>query len=130
MYYLLAAAATFNLTCTGTMESKTIFGEETEPYSYTYRMDLDAQKWCDGECKALFPIHAIHPTEIELQYDKSSSPSEEKLTANSIDRETGRQSILATSKNPRDPRSILIIKWEGMCEKSDFTGFPKFETKF
>jgi hypothetical protein len=130
---LLAAASPaqqFNLNCSGTRSTSSYFGDRSELYSTTYRLDLDKAKWCDGECKALHEFAAILPTQIQFENSKTDSPSERSATFNFVDRETGAQMISATSSSPRDGRSIIVIKWIGQCERSTFSGFPKFDTKF
>jgi hypothetical protein len=125
----VAAAAAFNLVCTGTVESEDIFsGKQIEPYSYTYRIDLATKRWCDGECLAPKDIAAVLPTALILSPKRDiETPTVKDFRDGSIDRRTGRHSILSSSGRGR---SILLMKWEGQCEKQPFTGFPKFDTKF
>jgi hypothetical protein len=130
MNILIASVAAFNLVCTGTQTTKSLMTDKSQPYSAVYRIDLDGGKWCEGECKALHPIAHILPTQLQLQSDKVDSPSERSTTSNMIDRETGAHTILATFSSPRDRAYAVMIQWAGQCEKSAFTGFPKFETKF
>lgn len=129
---LLAAAVaqTFNLSCTGTRTTTDISGTRTEPYSDEYRVDLGKAQWCEAECKGLFPIANIQQTSIELQHKEVDSDSETSLLSNIVDRETGRQHILATFKNPHSRLETMILDWAGQCEAKPFTGFPAFETKF
>lgn len=132
MSYLLttgaAVAAAFNLVCSGTIESTTLEGTRTEPYSYIYRLDLDAKKWCDDGCGVLRDIAEVQPAFIVLQPNKNIDTSTQKeFYETRIERETGRETTLLTSGRRA---SILIMKWEGQCEKQPFTGFPKFDTKF
>jgi hypothetical protein len=125
-----AAAEPFNLTCSGTMTTVTIDGKRAEPYNSTYRLDLDRGKWCEGECKALFEIESVQPTQLTLLSKEVDTPSERSTTSNFIDRETGAHHALATSANPRDRRSTITIAWSGQCTKAPFGGFPAFETAF
>lgn len=124
-----AAAATFNLVCTGTIESESFYGgKKTEPYSYTYRLNLDSKKWCEQDCKVLHHIADVQPGVLVLSPRKDiDTATRKEFTSGEINRETGRQTILATSGR-RD--GILIMKWEGQCEKAPFSGFPTLSTKF
>ena len=130
MYYLLAAAATFNLTCAGTVETTTILGTRTGPYSYTYRIDLDAQKWCNGDCEEINPIYSVQPDAIMLENVNTASPTEEERVVDIIDRKTGEHSLWSINKNLSNPRYTILMKHKGTCEKSAFTGFPNVKTKF
>lgn len=123
----LAAATAFNLICSGTLSHKSYDNEGTEPFTRTLRIDLAAGKYCDGECKARFDIQEVQPSFIHLRKIKVDTPRERRFVDETIDRETGRYSALSTSGIRF---SIVILEWEGKCEKSDFTGFPDFQTKF
>lgn len=124
----LAAAAAFNLVCSGTLSQKSFQTERAEPYSYTYRIDLDAKKFCGDECKAISDIAEVQPGFIRLFPNKNiDTPRLREFSNETINRETGRHSALSTSGFGRN---ILIMKWEGKCERSAFTGFPEFKTKF
>ena len=118
----------FDLVCSGTLESDSLSGKKSNAYSYRYRFDLTANKWCDGECKAPRDILRLAPTQITLADEKSDTPSERSFRQETIDRETGRHSLVSTSSSRL--LGPMIMKWAGQCEKQPFSGFPKFETKF
>jgi hypothetical protein len=124
---MATAALAFNLVCTGTLETKSYFDRRIEPYERTYRMDLGAKKWCEGECKALFDFSDIGATYLILANKTVDTPRERSFSSHQIDRETGAESSLMTS-GVRE--RILILKWDGQCQRAPFSGFPKFETKF
>jgi len=126
----LAAAATFNLVCSGQRTTDSLAGKEQEPYNTTYRIDLTAQKWCEGDCKGLQNISEVQPTQLILSDSKVDGLSQRSLLVNRIDRESGIHSIVSTYSNPRIRGSTIIMKYDGACRKLAFTGFPKFETKF
>jgi hypothetical protein len=123
----LAAATAFNLVCSGTMSHESYFDKGSEPFIRTLRIDLHAKKYCDGDCKAQFDIEEVQPSFIRLKKLETDTPRERRFIDETIDRETGRYSGLRTSGTGT---GILIMKWEGQCEKADFTGFPDLETKF
>lgn len=127
----IAAAAAFNLVCSGTLTSSSfVGGEKSEPFTYIYRLDIDRKIYCDGDCKATRPIEAIQPTQIMLSSSNVDTPSERATSFTMIDRETGAFQSSSTSSQRGDRRTILVMKWTGQCEKAAFTGFPKFDTKF
>ena len=124
----LAALAAFNLVCTGTMSANKTAPMPDEPYKFVYRVDLDAEKWCDGECKATHKIASIQPTQITFEDSNEKDPVGGKSAIKSfVNRETGLHVV--TSKSVNFGRSMLLI-WKGSCERQEFTGFPKFVTKF
>lgn len=124
-----AAAMTFNLVCTGTLTTETFYqGRQTEPYRYEYRIDLAQRKYCDGECRALRDIAEIQPTVIILEPNRDiNTVTERQFHMESINRETGRHSILHTSGRREQ---IMIMSWAGQCERAPFSGFPTFQTRF
>jgi hypothetical protein len=126
-----AQANQFNLVCSGTMTSTSVIGaDRVEPYSSTYRIDLAAQKWCEGDCKALHDISSVQPTQLTLEERKVDTLFERSLLVNFIDRETGAHIITSTSSSPRDRLSTLNLRWDGRCEASAFSGFPNHPVKF
>jgi hypothetical protein len=126
--HVAAAAAAFNLVCSGTYTSNIDTGKPSRPYQYVYRLDLGAKKWCDGECKVQRPIAKIDPTVLTLVDERTDSLDRKGFAKETIDRETGRHSIERNSTSRLV--GLILITWEGQCEKAAFTGFPEFKTKF
>lgn len=123
-----AVAAAFNLVCTGTQTSRSIAGEKTEPYSHVYRIDLDKRKWCEEGCGSVHDIADVQAAYLDMQPRKNVDTAvEHDFFEWTIDRVTGRESLLATKGMRAD---IIILKWEGSCEMRPFTGFPILPTKF
>lgn len=125
-----APAAQFNLTCSGTQSTKSIEGETSEPYTSTYRIDLDRKKWCEGDCKALHDIASVQPTQLTLETENVDTVSERSTLSNIVDRETGTHKISATSSTPRAHATAITLNWDGRCEPALFSGFPDVPTKF
>lgn len=124
-----AIASAFNLVCSGTYTSDSLaLGHREEPYSFVYRFDLAANKWCDGECKAVHDIIRVQPTRIILADEDIDGLRESRSRHEIIDRETGEHSIFVKIKSRLT--GMLLMKWIGRCEKTPFSGFPTFETKF
>jgi hypothetical protein len=124
----ILALGAFNLLCTGTVTTNGASGLPDRPYSYTYMIDLDAGKWCSGECKAIHKIVSIQPAQITLEDSEESDPvlgiSKLKVFVN---RETGRHTGIGSSRPRGRPNEIY---WDGQCERAPFSGFPKIITKF
>ena len=116
-----ASALAFNLVCTGTLSSTSTHGTESEFYSSVYRIDLDAKKWCEGECSIQHDFAAISPVELTLE----AAGQREELS-NVIDRKTGKHTVVATSGTGP---STIVKRWKGTCKNAIFTGFPKTKPK-
>lgn len=128
LYASAAAAATFNLICSGTLTTESFYSKESKPYRYEYRIDLEQKKWCSEDCKVIREIADVQPTRLVLEPPQDvNTVTEKKFSSGYIDRETGRHSVFASSGRRAD---IIMLNWEGQCEKAPFTGFPAFETKF
>lgn len=130
-YFLAAAAASaaFNLVCTGTITTDSLSKRgATEPYKYTYRIDLDKKKFCEESCVAIRDIYEVQPGFLKLSAPENVDTIDEKRFSDStIDRQSGHQSTLMSSGRRAN---ILIMKWDGECEKIPFTGFPVIKGKF
>lgn len=123
-----AAAMAFNLVCSGDLTSEDYFsGRQVEPYSYTYRIDLERGKWCENECRALFDLASVQPTQLTLQDRNIDTPRQREWLTNIINRETGEHRILAASGTGT---GRVVMDWRGRCERAEFTGFPAFPTRF
>ena len=113
------AAAAFNLFCTGTSSVGEGFSglkkENQSPYSETFRIDLDAQRWCSGKCETTSPIYQVGSTKIMLKLEQDEKvPSESFILLN---REDG--SVLDRTKV-----GTFMIMNIGKCERQPFSGFP------
>lgn len=122
-----AVATAFNLSCTGEYKRTDVLGAQPpKEFSHNLRIDLDAKKWCEGECKRQWDIKAVEPTIITFEDKTEETSAGVSTTKWTINRETANYSYVYTS---RDRLMVTVIK-SGKCEKSDFTGFPTIETKF
>lgn len=124
-----AQTTKFNLTCSGSLQTlaPAALIDKTETYSATYRIDLDAMKWCEADCGTTHPIVEATPTALTLQSKSVDTPRELDKLRNYISRETGRHSIAAEAGTGP---SRMAMFWKGQCEPSEFTGFPTPVTKF
>lgn len=124
----IAAIAAFNLVCTGTLTSKSLQDEDAKPYSITYRIDLDAGQWCDGECRTIKAIQEVHPKQLVLIDRHSFGVLGRQWSNIRFDRETGKHT--ATESLGIGTEYGSISTWQGQCDRADFGGFPEFNTKF
>lgn len=127
MFLLVAAAATFDLICSGQQVSTDMTGRHSEPYRTEYRIDLDAKKWCDGACTGLRDFASITPTELRLVDNNTDTPHMRSFFTDIIDRRTGTHTVLSSSGAGM---ATVLMESHGTCERAPFTGFPKPVTKF
>lgn len=125
----LAQSDQFNLRCKGMTTSSTSAARKTEPYETLYRIDLAQKKWCENDCPALYNIASVQPTQITLQDDKQDTPSEQSQSSNFIIRTTGKHHALSSAKY-RDLGILVLISWDGQCQREDFSGFPPHSTMY
>lgn len=122
-----AAAAAFNLVCTGTV---TVAGGDRDgarPYRTAYRIDLASGKYCEGDCRLVRDIAEVQPTRITLDERGNVAPGSSDYSINVIERDSGAQTILTASGRRG---AMLYVKSTGRCESQPFTGFPDIPTKF
>lgn len=121
-------AAQFDLRCKGAFTNETVVKTTSEPYEAIYRVDLDAKRWCEAECKAIHQIVEVQPASIILQSKHGDDLDPNSVLTNEIDRETGAHHIFSSSRI----RSIgaMTLTWDGNCEREPFSGFPSLQTKF
>lgn len=115
----LAAAASFNLVCIGTMETTDAAGKREQPYRVEYRVDLDARLWCQDECNETFNVITSDETDLVLQYGPYRHAGRDSITMN---RQSGYHLALRTDAGPN---GAVWKKWEGRCEPAPFTPIPQ-----
>lgn len=112
---LMAAAATaFNLGCVGD-EVETINDQQRDSsFEVTLRIDLSANRWCDGDCITTSPILRLSATTIILEEGKSIIGLDVETH---LQREVGRYVRVVAGHN----YSLIDV---GLCQRRPFTGFP------
>ena len=130
LYLAVAAAAAFNLVCTGTTEKTEYSGSKSETYTITYRVDTTAGLWCkdDAEgCKTPQKFADANPITIKFIDTTIDTPAQYFRYVEQVNRETGRHQTLIVGGRGALTR---ITKQEGHCEPAQFSGFPKANPKF
>jgi hypothetical protein len=113
----LQIVAAFNLVCSGTMRSGPVGlalpEQDGEPYSITYRIDLDARRWCSDACAAIEPLDSVFEGQIVLrnQHDEAGSSVVTIFPARGRFTDTLIEDNIATLRS-------------GTCAPEPFTGFP------
>jgi hypothetical protein len=130
MLYAVAAVAAFNLVCSGTTTKTDYNGSKSEAYTATYRVDTAARLWClddDNACKSPEPLVDISPVSIKFVDATTDKPDQYFRYVDQVNRETGaHQSLIISGRDAQ----IRIVKKEGHCEPTAFSGFPKAVQKF
>ncbi|WP_138140626.1 hypothetical protein [Brevundimonas vancanneytii] len=116
-----AAAQTaqrFDLRCEGT-RSEELNGPEA-PYSYGFRVDLDAGKWCWAHCERIFDLKEVNPDRLVFDEKSSETRRERQSVWHDVSRTTGAHKLLSITISivPR------YYKVEGTCRPAPFSGFP------
>lgn len=116
---LVAAAAAFNLVCSGTSfvgEGLAALKKENQtPYNQIFRIDLAAGRWCLGSCETTDSIYNINSTKIMLKYEHDDKLGSESFIL--LNREDG--TILDRTK-----LEAFMIMNTGKCDPAPFSGFP------
>ena len=113
----LQIVAAFNLVCTGTIRSGPVglaLPEGAgEPFSITYRIDLDARRWCSDACDTVEPLAGIVEGQILLR-DQHEREGSNVITIFPARGQFTDTLILGDHATLRS----------GTCRPESFTGFP------
>lgn len=107
-----AAAATFNLVCSGNALVWFNGKSHTEAYESTFRVDLRAGRYCAADCEETKAIQRVTPTEIVFL-----SRSDPEFREMKVNRASGAYQNVA-----HDGRGGQSFR--GQCQRRAFTGFP------
>jgi hypothetical protein len=118
---MIAAAvqviAAFNLVCTGTMRSGPVGlalpEQGGEPFSITYRIDLDARRWCSDSCDTVETLAGIVEGQIVLR--DQHVPEGSSVVTIFPDRGRFTDTLILGDH---------AILRSGSCRPERFTGFP------
>lgn len=127
---IAATAGAFNLICSGLVT--TYEDKKGQPYTDTYRVNLETNKWCQEDCSKVLDIHEVDPNRITFVESLEDTSQGYRKKSDWVDRTTGQHSIFYSRKMyMRHGRNISFFSVnKGRCEKAEFTGFPTYETKF
>ena len=122
--YAALAATTFNLNCSGLIESTSVeAGKNVQPFSTTFRIDLASKRWCEGACTSARDIARFDDNSIILQWDSTGAGLPHTYNRMSYIRgtPTGYYSEFRTSVPDRE--HVYFFRREGRCTEGQFTGF-------
>ena len=114
---ILPAIVAFNLVCSGMMRTGPVGlvlpEEGGEPFTVTYRIDLDSRRWCSDACAETESLDSVFEGEIVLR-DRHEPDWSQVVT---ISPAVGRFSDTLIEGNTATLRS-------GTCQAEAFAGFP------
>lgn len=113
----LAAAAAFNLSCSGeSYYYKQLLGpkEGVTPYHTTIRIDPDRRRWCHDECESTLDMVEVSDRYLVFIKEVRGTLDDTDFI---VSRETGR-----LFRRTRLGEFVSIS--EAQCERAPFTGFP------
>lgn len=118
---MISAAAqlslAFNLICSGTMRTGPVglaLSEQGgEPFTITYRIDVDGRRWCSDECTEIEQMDSIFEGQIVLR-DRHQDDGSDVIT------------IFPAARRFTDTeiQGNTAVLRSGTCEAAPFTGFP------
>lgn len=110
----IAFVAAFDLVCAGTTSILSDTAAlQKQQLNVHFRIDLDAGRWCEGECKETNLLVAVTDTKIVLENIRNS----DVLEMRQISRESGKLSGYGFF----GPTSFAE---DANCERAEFSGFP------
>lgn len=119
----LLIANSFNLICSGNVEISDAT-PRTEAYTVQYRVNLDTNQWCQGDCSTVESIYEVEDGELTLRYERDIQV---RVTdAILLNRVTGAH--FATEHSIDD--GLIMRTFNGKCETAPFTPFPRVRQKF
>ena len=129
---LIAAAPPqqkFDLVCTG--ETKRDLTALGSPYNVTLHVDLEARKWCEGECSKIYDIAEVQPSIIYFEKESSEDKLLHNQRAHFVNRQNGGYIRHISERVEAGIASFRSERFtQGVCEKAPFSGFAKVTTKF
>jgi hypothetical protein len=105
----------FDLVCTQTASS----GRASTP-QYRFRIDLDLNRWCEGDCARPREIVAVTADRYTLVDSEYRSRTLRTVNKSWIDRVTGEH----WEQNQAIGGLTQINSREGRCERAPFSGMP------
>ena len=119
------SASQFDLVCSGPRKDRP--DQSSHPYSQELRLDLDAMRWCQDECKAARPILKLTPDQIILIDTELEERGLHITSKDVIDRIAGTQSefVSTISKITGLAPSLVYMDFQGACKTAPFRGFPQ-----
>ena len=107
----------FNLVCSGMLRTGPVGlalpEANGEPFTITYRIDLDARRWCSDSCDATEPVVLVFEGQILLR-DRRDQDGSNVITVFPANRRFTDTTIAGDQATLRS----------GSCEAAPFSGFP------
>ena len=111
------AANQYDLVCKGTEQKQT--GKPATPWTETFRIDLDAKRWCRGDCRTAARIDSITADDIVITDSRATVGGPSGMAA-TFSRTTGE---VREYMNAGYSGSSFDIA-SGKCTRDLFSGMP------
>jgi hypothetical protein len=112
------AADQFDLSCQGWKWAQR--GGAAQEYDFRVRIDLAAQKWCDGDCKAAQPIQSVAGDKLTLLDEGTLNSRMEVAREATFNRKTNEFHYRLLQTRPTDD----YLEYQGKCTTAPFTPIP------
>jgi hypothetical protein len=124
--YAAVAAAAFNLSCTGLLETESVEkGKKVEPFSTTFRIDLASKKWCEGACTLTFDVVRFDDVSVTLKLDSTGPELPHSYNRMSYIRGTPTGHYSEYRMSFPDREHVYFFQREARCTEGPFDGFDK-----
>lgn len=110
------AGRQFDLACTETLAK----GRPSTP-QYRFRIDLDQNRWCEGDCAAPREISAVTADRYTLVDSEFRGQRLQTTSLSYIDRVTGEHWETMIARGGLSQ----ITERQGQCERAPFSGMPQ-----
>lgn len=112
-------AQQFDLVCEGRKQDG--IDAAWQPYSYGFRVDLDAGLWCWREtCDRTYPVVEATPDRLVFTSRQTDDRRERSWATSEVSRRTGKHEQWSAQTRP----IARSYKVEGDCRPAEFGGFP------
>jgi len=112
------AADQFDLLCKG--DKWTVQGGSGEIHNFRARIDLAAQKWCEGDCKTVQSIASVAADKLVLTDEGTLNSRMETSLVVTVDRKENVFHSLHVQVRPTDAYAEIWAR----CTTEAFTPFP------
>jgi hypothetical protein len=118
------AADQFDLVCQGRWRFNVT--DPYEPRNFRMRVDLQAKRFCEEDCRATREIAEVQPNVITFERATDQPKALGTTFFFQVDRTNGKLTYFKSARLPE--RSW--IEQDAICEPAPFSGFPELPKKF
>ena len=121
----------FNLTCTGVEESESGASEsKVTPFTTVFRVDLNRKKWCEGDCKVVFPVQGFDEETVDLKREKTGDVNTPGSSYDRLSFTRGGEMLSEFRWSRPDLIHINFYRRAAQCTEVPFMVGPGIENPF